>query len=311
MNIKLSIYLVALSTLLYGCSSVPMSNAGKTTGDGSHLKEVPMSRDFIMDSYNENTAAENSKGNQKINSIKPTGDTQPRAVILLENRILPSSWWKIKDYNFTVRKKNIELCKGFMKLQTVEALEKEGIKTGDILKADRKNHVITYMPANGANRNNLPSSPNGCQAFIKNGYDYENSAEELSFIFEDKKLGKSPYLAVYESPSSPYSSMILSIGDLSPEAINVLASKWPELIMKVYQRGDNIDPQIGIAVMLENDNSLKAAQRDAMWRNIKVAVTGATCGGALAGSTVTLNALLATPSCKKFIEQARDALGYS
>lgn len=305
MNIKSSVSLVALSALLYGCTSLPQR------GDGSHLKDVPMSRDFIMDSYDRNSGKISAQGNNKINSIKPTGDTQPRAVILLENRILPSSWWKISEYNLAVRKKNIEICKGFMKLQTVGELEGEGIETGDILKANRKNHVITYMPTNGINRSNLPSNPDDCQTFIESGYDYQSAEEELSFIFEGKKLGKSPYLAVYESPSSPYSSMILSIGDLSPEAISVLSSKWPELIMKVYQRGDNIDPQIGIAVMLDNDNALKAAQKDAMWRNIRIAVTGATCGGALAGSTVTLNVLLATPSCKIFVEQAKDALGYS
>lgn len=320
MNIKLSSCLIGISILLYGCAApqykmqtaqVVKPRPDKTVGDGSHLKNVTMSRNFVTDSYNKNTNGGNTEGNEKINSIKPIGDTQPRAVILLENRILPSSLWIIKDYSLNVRKKNIEICKGFMKLQTVEAVEKNGIDTGDILKADRKNHVITYMPANGINNNNLPSGPEGCQAFVKSGYDYESSAEELSFIFKDKKIGKSPYLAVYESPSSPYTSMVLSIGDLSPEAINVLASKWPELIMKVYQHGDSIDPQIGIAVMLENDNSLKAAQKDAMWRNIRIGISGTTCGVVLAGSTITLNALLATPACKYFIDQATEALGYA
>ena len=239
MNIKSSVSLAAITTLLYGCMST--SNLQR---DESYFAEVPMSRDFIMDSYDRNIGMISSEGNYKINTIKPTGDTEPRAVILLENRILPSSWWKLKDYNFTVRKKNIELCKGFMKLQKVDDLEREGIETGNILKSNRKNHIITYMPAKGTNRNNLPSNPDDCQTFIENGYDYQSAAEELSFILEGKKLGKSPYLAVYESPSNPYTSTILSIGDLSPEAISVLSSKWPELIMKVYQRGYNIDPQI-------------------------------------------------------------------
>jgi hypothetical protein len=317
MNLKLSVCLIAISSILYGCASTGSSDAplsapvfDKTVGDGSHLKKLPMSRDFIMDSY-DNSKANNAMGSQKINSVKPSGDTQPRAVILLENTMIPSSVWKLWDYRWNVRKKNIEICKGFMKLQTVEAVEENGIKTGDFLKADRKNHVITYMPANGTNKNNLPSQPQGCDSFISNGYDYISASEELAFILEDKKIGKSPYLAVYESPSSPYSSMILSIGDLSPEAISVLSSKWPELIMKVYQHGDSIDPTIGIAVMLENDASLRQAQKDAMWRNIKIAVSGATCGGALVGSTVTLNTLLATPACKDFIDRASDAMGYS
>ena len=306
MNIKSPISLVAMTTLLYGCMST-----GNYQRDEAYFAEVPMSRDFIMDSYDRSAVVVSSEGNHKINTIKPTGDTEPRAVILLENRILPSSWWKLKDYNFTVRKKNIELCKGFMKLQRVDDLEREGVETGDILKSNRKNHVITYMPAKGTNRNNLPSNTDDCQTFVESGYDYQSAAEELSFIFKGEKLGKSPYVAVYESPSNPYTSMILSIGDLSPEAISVLSSKWPELIMKVYQRGDNLDPQLGVAVMLANDPSLQMAQKDAMWKNIKITFKGAVCTGILASSTVSLTTLMATPSCQGAIEETKDALGYS
>ncbi len=328
MNIKLSIYLITIPTLLYGCATTqykmqesgaiagaaairaPASIPKKTSSDGSHLQKLTMSRDFITDSYTR-TNSNNTKGNKKINSIKPTGKTQPRAVILLEDSMIPSSLWKIEDYNLTVRKKNIEICKGFMKMQTVEDVRKDGIETGNKEKANSKNHVITYMPVLGRNKNNIPSDPEDCKTFIEYGYDYKSSKEELSFIFKDKKLGKSPYLAVYESPSSPYTSMILSIGDLSYESISVLGSKWPELIMKVYQHGSEIDPGIGVAIMLANDNSLKASEKEALLRNIKIGFTGTTCGVVLASSTVTLSALLGTPVCKDFVSKAMDALGYS
>ena len=289
---------------------VPKSIPKNISSDRSHLQKLTMSREFITDSYT-SERSKNNKGNKKINSIKPTGKTQPRAVILLENTMIPSSLWDVEDYNFTVRRKNIEICKGFMKMQTVENVRQDVIKTGDMLKANSKNHVITYMPVLGRNKNNIPSDPEDCKTLIEYGYDYTSSKEELLFIFKDKKLGKSPYLAVYESLSSPYTSMILSIGDLSYESIGVLGSKWPELIMKVYQHGDKIDPRIGVAVMLANDNSLKAAQKDVMWRNIKIGVSGTTCGVVLASSTVTLSALLGTPACKDFVFRAMDTLGYS
>lgn len=359
MNIKLYICLIALSPLLYGCATkratsdvviAPLGIPGqgsytgpppqqgytgyvdKVIGDGSHLLDLPMSRDFIMDSYDKSQAA-NAKGSKKIFSIKPTGDIKPRAVVLLENKILPSSDWKeqistinkkkISAINPNVQRKNIDICKGFMKLPSAESMEIYGKQMGDALKSDRKNHVISYMPVIGSNKNNLPERPEDCNRFIKNGYDYANAAEELSFILGDKKLGKSPYLALYESPSSPYSSMVLSLGSLSPESITLLASNWPELIMKVYMHGDSIDPTIGIAVMLSRDPSLQQAQKDAMWKNMKIAVSATTCavtiiGGGYAATLVpmspttfiTLGSLIKKPSCKKFVDQASYALGY-
>lgn len=63
--------------------------------------------------------------------------------------------------------------------------------------------------------------------------------------------------------------------------------------------------------MLRHDPVLRQAQNDGHWENIQIAITAATCGGALAGTTITLNTLLATPACMKFYNQAKDALGYS
>lgn len=308
MNIKLSIYVIATTTALYGCASTPPD---KVVGDGSHLMGLSMTRDFILESrsnYPETDAdfqKHGAQGSKKIFSIKPTGYVQPRAVILLENKILPSSPWNIRDYNLNVRRKNIEICEGFMTLP----LATPG--TSPDSQQIRDNEVITYMPAKTANKNTLPKVPKDCSSFISEGYDYESSKEELLFVLKDnKKMGKSPYLAVYESPTSPYSSMILSLGTLSPQGITELASRWPELITNVYKLGDSIDPTIGIALMLQNDKSLQRAQDKAAVEKMEVAITGATCGGALAGSTITLGALLATPACLEFVKKAAWSMGY-
>lgn len=340
MNMKLSSCLLALSSILYGCTSSTISpnlpeaspvivehapspvpiiinesttitidesaTEGhppiKTNSDGTHLKGLPMTRDFIMDSRDDFKDTEDlfqekgSKGSKKIFSIKPTGNIQPRAVILLK----PPSLWDL-----TVRKKHISLCEGFMTLPPATPDDGTASK-----QADRNNEVITFMPVKGTNPNNILLSPGKCGNFIKTNYDYASAQAELDFILAGKDIGKSPYLAVYESPQSPYSSMVLSLGTLSPDAISVLTENWSDLIMKVYKHGDSIDPTMGTATMLALDPRLQQAQRDAKWRYIKIAVRGATCGGAIAASTVTLDTLFTTAACKDFIIQAADEMGY-
>lgn len=329
MNVKLSFPLIAITIALYGCAATPSSNptipenSDKVISDGSHLRGVPMSRDFVTDSkITKEIEAEfkekGSKGSKKIFSIKPTGTTQPRAVILLEKKIFrlnadSDNPWKPEDYNIKVRRKNIEICQGFMKLTSATVMEETGKKTGDALKADRKNHVVTYMPAIGKNSKALPKNAEGCASFITKGYDYKSAKTELSFILrESDRVGKSPYLAVYESPQSPYSSMVLSLGKLSPQAITLLASEWPELIMKVYEHGNNIDPVAGIAVMLKNDEALAQAEEENIAENIDIITTGGFCGMAAASSPVslTVGAILTLPACTKFIKDAAVAIGY-
>jgi hypothetical protein len=214
-------------------------------------------------------------------------------------------------FNWTVRKKNVVLCEGFMSLPSSDELVTYGKNIGDATLVNKDNHLITYMPA--LDKSSLPRRSGDCSTFITDGYDFINSKEEISYLLsKSKKLGKAPYLAVYESPLSPYSSMILSLGQLSPEAIRQLTKNWPELMIKVYTHGDNIDDlTIGIATMLKDDPILRKAQNDDHWKNIQIVVTGTACGGAIAASTVTLNTLLATPACVKFYNDAKDALGYS
>ncbi|WP_351118861.1 hypothetical protein [Psychrobacter sp. SMN/5/1215-MNA-CIBAN-0208] len=314
MNIKLSITLLTVPVFLYGCATTEVK-------PGSHLLNLPMSRDFIMDSPN-NFQEIDAKGNKKISSIKPTGNIQPRAVVLLEKSILPSSGWKPLDFSFNVKRKNIDICKGFMSLTPVEIMEIQGRKTGNIPESDRNNHLVSYMPARGINRNNLPQNPEGCSTFLSKSYDYVSSSEELSFILGDKKLGKSPYLALYQAPTSPYSSMILSLGSLSPESITYLSSNWSELMRLVYSHGDSIDPTIGIAVMLSQDPQLNQAEKEAMKRNIKLAVRGAKCGAdvgivAIPASTtgpatifIALGAFVKAPSCRQLVKDTAHTLGY-
>lgn len=327
MNIKLSVFFIAITSVLYGCAATPTSgssvsgaisnpaitgNGDKIIGDGSHLIGLPMTRDFILESRNGYPETDidfqekGSQGSKKIFSIKPTDSVQPRAVILLENKILASSRWKPWEYNWNVRRKNIEICKGFMALQPATP------ETSSDSQQIRDNEVITFMPAKTGNKNTLPKEPKDCDSFISKGYDYESSTEELLFVLKDnKEMGKSPYLAVYESPTSPYSSMILSLGTLSPQGITELGSRWPELITSVYQLGDSIDPTIGIAVMLQNDESLQRAEDRAAVEKMEVLITGATCGGALvAGSTITIGALLATKECSVFIKEVGRLIGY-
>ena len=332
MNIKLSLSLIAIASTLYGCTATPSligpsvsnpvitENGDKVISDGTHLKGVPMSRDFITNSKTSEEIQANfkergSKGSEKIFSIKPTGTTQPRAVILLEKKMFSldlDSRLKIKDLNAKVRRKNIDICQGFMKLTSATVMEETGKKTDDALKADRKNHVVTYMPAIG-NDKNLPKNANDCASFITKGYDYKSAKTELSFILKgSERVGKSPYLAIYESPTSPYSSMVLSLGNLSPQSITLLASEWPELIMKVYKHGKNIDPVAGIAVMLENDEALFQAEEENIAENIEIITKGGFCGMAAASSPVslTVGAILALPACTKFVKDSAVAMGY-
>lgn len=326
MNIKLSLSLIAITTALYGCASVSPDFDGvkKVEGDGSHLIGLSMTRDFIMDSnsYSKEVNANyqnalvklsqegdstkrtsNNLPDKKIFSIKPVGDINPRSVILLK----PVEITRFREW--TVRKKNITLCEGFMTLPTATP----GTSPGSQQVRDKE--VITFMPANGTDKANTPKSPKDCADFISNkngyGYDYESSLQELEFILDGKDIGRSPFLAVYESPQSPYSSMVLSLGELHPDTIKLLAKNWPELITKVYRSGRNLDPVTATSTMLALDPALKKFQKDTKSGYIKIGVTGAMCGGAITASTITLNALFATPACAKFIRDAADAFGYT
>jgi hypothetical protein len=166
-----------------------------------------------------------------------------------------------------------------MNLPKVTDVEEQGKKTNNQNEKDRKNHVITYMPTTIGNTNNLPKTSDDCGAFLTAGYDYKNAADELNFILSQQNINrgkdensssgleisrtqnKSPYIVVYESPQSPYSSMILGFGQASPESIAVLAKNWPELLAKVYQGGDPLDPVVAVATMLNHDPVLKEAQK--------------------------------------------------
>lgn len=300
-------------------NSVGSEVVDKSLNNSLHILNLPMTRDFILG--NQATLKFKKGGDPKINLIKPMGDTKPRAVILLNNKIE----WK----NILVRRKNLELCQGFMNLPKASDIEEQRKKTNNDQEKDLKNHVITYIPTTTGNVNNLPKTPNDCRTFLTAGYDYESAADELNFIFSKqninqgksdssasgleiyRKQNNSPYIVVYESPQSPYSSMILGFGSASPESIAILAKNWPELLAKVYRTGDPLDPVVGVATMLNHDPALKEAEKDAMWKNISIVATGVACGGALAADTpISLATLLATPACKIAYDEAKKRLGY-
>lgn len=287
-------------------------NTSSTISDGSHLRGLPMTRDFILDSYDNFQSFDStfkqagSKGSKKIFSIKPTEDTKPRAVILLNRKVFRKEEGSgLPKLDLTISRKNITLCEGFMTLPPATA------GTSAESREARKNEVITFLPILGGNANNTLSSPDDCQQALKSNYDYNSAKEELDFILTGFNKGRSPYLAVYESEKSPYSSMILSLGELSPKAIKVLSTDWSELITKVYENGDSIDPVVAMATMLSYDPILQQAQQDSNWTNISIAIRAATCGGAVvAGSVITLGAFMSTPTCMTAIEAAADAMGY-
>lgn len=287
--------------------------SGTASSDGSHLRGLPMTRDFILDSYDNfqsfdyTFAQAGSKGSKKIFSIKPTEDTKPRAVILLNKKVFrkeKGSWFPKLD--LTISRKNITLCEGFMTLPLATA------STSAESREARKNEVITFLPVLGGNISNTLASPDDCQRTLKSNYDYDSAKEELDFVLTGFNKGRSPYLAVYESDQSPYSSMILSLGELSPEAIKILSKDWSELIIKVYENGDSIDPTVAMATMLSYDPRLQQAQEDSNWTNISIAIRAATCGGAIvAGSVITLGAFANTPMCMNAMEEAAYAMGYT
>lgn len=291
----------------------------KVLSDGCHLLNLPMTRDFILESQ-KNLKLEKG-GDPKINAIKPMGDTKPRAVILFNNRL---TWT-----NILVREKNMELCKGFINLPKVIDVEEQGRQINNDKEKDRKNHVITYMPTTVRNINTLPKTSNDCGAFLTAGYDYRSAENELNFILSQQNINRgkgdnsasgleisrrqnnSPYIVVYESPQRPYSSMILGFGSASLESIAISAKNWPELLAKVYQTGDPLDPIVAVVTMLNHDPALKEEEKDAMWKNITIVATGVACGGALtAGTPISLATLLATPACKIAYDDAKKRLGY-
>ena len=283
--------------------------AGPDLSDGSYLRGLPMTRDLILDSYNNFQSFDysfeqaGSKGSKKIFSIKPTGDTKPRAVILLNKKIhrrLKGTWFPKLD--LTISRKNITLCEGFMTLPRATA---ESF-------AIRKNEVITFMPVLGENTNNIPQSPEYCRELLENNYDYDSAKEELDFVLTGFNKEKSPYLAVYESDKSPYSSMILSLGELSPESIKILSKDWSELIIKVYENGDSIDPTVAMATMLSFDPKLQQAQQDSNWKNISFVTREATCEGSIAASSViSLGTFMSTRMCRDAVKEAAYAMGYT
>lgn len=274
------------STPSSNSSSISTIPVWKTKSDSSHLPD-PDKKDFYTRSFTDKSG---------LPETYPKSSHAPRAYLLMT-----------KNFEFkhmTKRAKNLALCQGFMDLPfAYEVLEKENAPK-------LEDQVITYMFVENV-KYPIPTTPATCSTFIDRVYDYSLSEDEINRILGQHPKGKSPYIVLIESKTSPYSSMVLSLGDLSAESIRVLSKKWPILIKNVYIHGAAIDPTIGISMTIDNDPELKESEKKAIRDKISILVDSVSCGIAIGGTTVTYATILATSSCKKAIQKTAKELGYS
>jgi hypothetical protein len=256
----------------------------KTESDGSHLPSAD-NKDFYTRSFSDN-----------LRNIYPQNNQAPRALLLMTN--------KFEFLHMTKRAKNLALCQGFMDLPFAQ----------EVIKKDKgpnlDDQVITYMLVKDA-KLPIPNTPATCSTFIDKVYDYSASQTEIKRVLGDNPKGKAPYIVLYESQTSPYSSMVLSLGDLSAESIKVISKKWPILIKNVYMYGAAIDPTIGISMSIDNDPELLESEKQALRNKISILVSSVSCVGAVAGTTVTYASIIGTATCKSAIEKTAAVLGYS
>lgn len=258
----------------------------KTKSDGSHLPD-PDKKDFYTRSFTDSFG---------LKETYPSNNQAPRAYLLMTD--------KFEIGHLTKRAKNLALCQGFMDLPfAYQVLKKENAPKLD-------DQVITYMYVKNLDYP-FPTTPPTCNTFIDKVYDYKLAKEEITRILGQHPKGKAPYIVLIESKTSPRSSMVLSLGDLSAGSIRVLARKWPILIRNVYLHGAAIDPTIGISMTIDNDPELIESEKQAIRDKISILTKSLTCGAALAGTTITYASLLATPACTKAVQQTAELLGYS
>lgn len=258
----------------------------KTKSDGSHLP-APDKKEFYTRSFTDRSG---------LKETFPTNNQAPRAYLLMTKNIeIP---------HLTKRAKNLALCQGFMDLPfAYEVLRKENAPKLD-------DQVITYMYVKNLDYP-FPTTPPTCNTFIDKVYDYKLAKEEITRILGPHPKGKAPYIVLIESKTSPHSSMVLSLGDLSAGSIRVLAKKWPILIRNVYLHGAAIDPTIGISMTIDNDPELIESEKQALRDKISILTKSLTCGAALAGTTITYASVLAAPECTKAVRETAELLGYS
>lgn len=274
------------STPINNSSSTSTIPVWKTKSDGSHLPD-PTNKDFYTRSFTDSFG---------LKETYPSNNQAPRAYLLMTD--------KFEIGHLTKRAKNLALCQGFMDLPfAYQVLKKENAPKLD-------DQVITYMYVKNLDYP-FPTTPPTCNTFIDKVYDYKLAKEEITRILGQHPKGKAPYIVLIESKTSPRSSMVLSLGDLSAGSIRVLARKWPILIRNVYLHGAAIDPTIGISMTIDNDPELIESEKQAIRDKISILTKSLTCGAALAGTTITYASVLAAPECTKAVRQTAELLGYS
>lgn len=212
-----------------------------------------------------------------------------------------NSWF---DINATVRAKNYAMCNGWLRLESRTKEDNRDIEEFDAKK------IYNYMLVQSLKPQNL----NNCTHLIHD-YNYDEATAELTKIFNglpptsNLSLNDSPYLALYEPKTSPRTSMILPLGDLSAKEISVLVADWENLIAKAYSIGTPFDPYLGLAILIQNNPNITAAKRENLLENIKITAYVGTCAATVT-PPFSLTALIAIPSCQQAYNEIKEKLGY-
>ena len=239
----------------------------------------------------------------KIEDTRPKEQAvYPTTVILMNNKILSGdSWFNI---NLTVRAKNFAMCNGWLRLHPQT---KEDDRNTDAPDAQK---IYNYMLVKSFDSQSL----NNCNHLINN-YNYDEANAELTKIFNSLhsknslSINDSPYLVLYESQSSPLSSMILPLGDLSAKEIAVLVADWENLISKAYSIGTPFDPYIGLATLIKNNPNIDAAKRENLLENFIITAYVGTCAASIT-PPFSLSTLISIPSCQQAYKEIKEKLGY-
>lgn len=224
--------------------------------------------------------------------------TYPTTILLL-------SPWNLK--NPLVIAKNKAVCKGWGNLKA----SNENDRANDARDAKK---IYNYMLVNTTGLSN-PTTRNmlfsDCDLLLKT-YNYIEAKTELNKIISQQlpqlSPNDAPYLAIYASQSSPFSSMILPLGDLSTAEIEVLVADWENLISEAYRIGEPFDPYLGLGMLIKNHPKIPDAKRQNLIKNIQIVVYVGTCGATLT-PPFSLATLISTPACVEAYNEIRQKIG--
>lgn len=290
---KISLSLIISTMFITGCAAYEKQQVVGVTNIDSDKSNSPV---FSNVRYIKDIATKIEETRPEPNAMYPT------TVILMNNKILSgNSWFNISP---TVRAKNRAMCQGWLRL---EHRNPDDDRKKDSPEAKK---IYNYMLVNSKDRKSLEN----CTALIAN-YNYTEADAELTRIFNSLSsttqlsMNDSPYLALYESKSSPRNSMILPLGELSAKEIEVLVADWENLIAKTYSIGTPFDPYIGLAILIQNNPNIAAAKRENMLENVKIITYVGTCAASVT-PPLSLAALISIPACQQAYTDIKKKLGY-